>query len=83
MVNIRAGSHSSWQMSRIEKFLADEQFGDAGFFDERHGLTPYEGIHRFQGRSFGIVVWARNPSEAREHCVMFGMLFSGEIEDQV
>ena len=54
-------------------------FGNDGFSEPRGRLKPFSALHRFDGRTFGLTVWAATSDEAIEYCFQHGLRFDGEI----
>lgn len=62
----------------------ETEFGDDGMSP---GSNPVQGrlrafaaLYRFQGRMFGLVVWARDWHDARRYAREHGMKIDGQIE---
>lgn len=65
-------------MNRLETY-----FGDQGQHDEPCRLKPYSARYRFEGRTFGLTIWAVDEPDATLHCRQFGLVFDGEIVDNI
>jgi hypothetical protein len=46
-------------------------------------LRAFGARYRFDGRTFGLVVWARDWADAREYARRHGMEIDGQIEETI
>lgn len=59
------------------------ELGDTGLFPNgsvRQGtLRAFGALYRFQGRTWGIIVWAKDWKDAGRWCAHHGLRLDGEI----
>ena len=62
----------------------DESDDDNDGTDEMDGtLLPFSASYRFDGRRFGIVVWANSFADTREYCVRHGLTFDPLTDGEI
>jgi len=64
-------------MNRLETLFGNDGFG------EPSDLRCFEGLYRFDGRTYGIKVYAHNEAEARQYCAEHCMTFGDEIIERI
>lgn len=57
----------------------ETDFGDDGSADPPGRLKAFSAFHRFDGRTWGITVWARDWQDAAEYCARHNLKLDGLI----